>query len=175
MGAFRGRGRLLAGARVPPEPSRRALLVCYMLARRARRSSVGRGFPRGQAGAYAFSDVRSQRHRSKPTSITCRRRAEARVGPPLKRPKTAERSAFLAGRTQGEDHHLPAPRREGRAHGSPGRRRGKPQPTATPTRAEAGTLRACLPTHATRNEEQRDGGRRHQVRHQPTARRPTPS
>ena len=37
VSAFRGRGRLLAGARVPPEPSRRGLLVCYMLARRARR------------------------------------------------------------------------------------------------------------------------------------------
>ena len=44
MGAFRGRGRLLAGARVPPEPSRRLLALQALGDGLGRLLSVGRVF-----------------------------------------------------------------------------------------------------------------------------------
>ena len=179
---------------MPPEPSFcRGLLVCYWVELDGV-FSVGRGFPRAPSCAYAFSDVRSQRHRSKPTSRTCRRAARGPWRPTAKRPKTAVTSRVPRGPNPGEDHHTPAARREGKAYGSPGRRRGKPQPTATPTRA--GTLRARRahralrraprrrrdPSKAFRRRETRratthnyNGRRRHKIRHQPTARRPAPS
>ena len=168
--------------------------MCYMLARRARRSSVGRGFPKQLNARVRFYTCVSQRHRSKPTSRTCRRDQRDPWPPPLKRPKTAVTSARSSRANPGENHHTPAARREGKSHGSPGRRRGKPQPTATPTRA--GTLRARRahralrraprrrrdPSKAFRRREPRratthnyNGRRRHQIRHQPTARRPAPS
>ena len=174
-GAFRGRGRLLAGARVPPEPSRRGLLVCYMLARRAR-PSVGRGCPRAVNARVRFYTCVSLRHRSKPTSRTCRRDQRGPWPPAAKKTQNRCDQRVPRGPNPGEDHHTPAARREGKAYGSPGRRRGKPEPTATPTRAADPELSTPVCPRTRRAPTHNYHGRRRlQVRHHPAARRGAPS